>query len=105
MPKAFAVKAGRIFGVSLALSLALGGSAFAANHWTQFRAHASNNAVIGGNLNVQWEVLTDGRISASPTFANGTVFIGTNAGTMYAIRANTGQILWKHHVANALMSA
>ena len=80
-------------------------SAHAAAHWTQFRAHASNNAVIGGNLKVQWEVVTDGRISASPTYAHGMVFIGTNAGTLYAIHASTGQIAWKHHVANALMSA
>lgn len=77
----------------------------AGERWTQFRAHASNNAVIGGDLKVQWEVVTDGRISASPTFAHGMVFIGTNAGTLYAIRASTGQIAWKHHVANALMSA
>lgn len=77
----------------------------AQEHWTQFRAHASNNAVIGGNLKVQWEVVTDGRISASPTFAHGTLFIGTNAGTLYAIHAANGQVVWKHHVANALMSA
>ena len=80
-------------------------SARAAEHWTQFRARASNNAVIGGDLKVQWEVVTDGRISASPTFAHGMVFIGTNAGTLYAIHASTGQIAWKRHVANALMSA
>lgn len=30
--------------------------------------------------------------------------MGTNAGTFYAIAANDGRVLWKHHVANALMS-
>jgi len=74
-------------------------------HWTQFRANPSNNAVISGRSSVQWETATDGRISASPTFAHGIVFVGTNAGTLYAIRMNDGRVIWKHHVANALMSA
>jgi outer membrane protein assembly factor BamB len=89
-----------------AVWLALPATALTAtHHWTQFRATASNNAVIGGDLKARWEVKTDGRISASPTFANGTLFIGTNSGTLYAIRAKDGRVLWKHHVANALMSA
>jgi outer membrane protein assembly factor BamB len=33
------------------------------------------------------------------------VYIGTNAGTLYAIRATDGRISWKHHAGNALMSA
>ncbi len=80
-------------------------TAQAAVHWTQFRGRASHNAVVGGNLHVRWQVRTDGRISASPSFRHGTFFIGTNAGTLYALRANDGHVLWKHHVANALMSA
>ncbi|HET9097465.1 MAG TPA: PQQ-binding-like beta-propeller repeat protein [Candidatus Baltobacteraceae bacterium] len=74
-------------------------------HWTQFRGRSSHNAVVGGKLVAQWQLATGGRISASPAFLNGTVFVGTNAGTFYAIRAKDGHVLWKHHVANALMSA
>lgn len=77
----------------------------ASHRWTQFRMTASNNAVVGGDLKTHWEVRADGRISASPTFANGMLFIGTNSGTLYAIRARDGRVMWKHHVANALMSA
>jgi outer membrane protein assembly factor BamB len=73
--------------------------------WTQFRANPSNNAVVGGRLKARWQAVTDGRISASPTFGHGVVFVGTNAGTLYAIHANDGRVIWKHHVANALMSA
>ena len=73
--------------------------------WTQFRALPSNNAVIPGKLNVAWEVRTDGRISASPTYAHGTIFIGTNSGTLYAIDAESGRTVWTRHLANALMSA
>jgi outer membrane protein assembly factor BamB len=61
--------------------------------------------VIRSHLKVQWQTSTDGRISASPTFAHGIVYVGTNAGTLYAIRVRDGRVVWKHHVANALMSA
>jgi outer membrane protein assembly factor BamB len=76
-----------------------------AGSWVQFRAVNSNNAVVHGSQRAQWEVVTDGRISASPTFYAGRVFVGTNAGTLYAINLNSGQVRWKHHVANALMSS
>lgn len=86
--------------------LMLSAPAVSASHrWTQFRMTASNNAVVGGDLKTRWEVHADGRISASPTFANGLLFIGTNSGTLYAIRARDGHVTWEHHVANALMSA
>ncbi len=100
------VKTIRILALCTAAWFMLPASAPASrSHWTQFRATASNNAVIGGDLSAQWEVVTDGRISASPTFARGMLFVGTNSGTLYAIRANDGRVIWKHHVANALMSA
>jgi outer membrane protein assembly factor BamB len=60
---------------------------------------------VHGRLKAEWQTATDGRISASPTFAHGVVFVGTNAGTLYAIRVHDGRVLWKHHVVNALMSA
>lgn len=72
--------------------------------WIQFRQNASHNVVIAGDLQAGWRVMTDGRISASPSFQNGTIFLGTNAGTLYAIRAKDGRVVWKRHVGNALMS-
>jgi outer membrane protein assembly factor BamB len=75
-----------------------------ARPWVQFRAVDSNNAVVHGTLRVQWDVVTDGPISSSPSFGNGMLFIGTNAGTLYAIDPKTGSVLWKKHVRNALMS-
>lgn len=94
-----------MFAASFAAALLCCALAQADASWMQFRGTPGNNAVISGALNVQWEVPTDGRISASPTFNAGTVFLGTNAGTLYAIRVASGQILWKQHVSNALMSA
>jgi outer membrane protein assembly factor BamB len=80
--------------------------ALASPDWTQFRLNDSNNAVIAGDpLNVRWQVETGGPISASPTFANGIVYVGNNTGTLFALRAIDGHVVWKHHVSNALMSA
>ena len=90
---------------ALALVISLAGSpAFGASDVVQFRMNASHNAVFPAALEAKWEVETGGPISASPTFADGTVFIGNNIGTLYAIDAATGRIKWKHHVSNDLMS-
>lgn len=73
--------------------------------WTQFRMGPQNNAVVGGALHVTWRIETGGQISASPTVADGTLYIGNNNGSLYALDAQTGQILWKAQAPNPLMSA
>jgi outer membrane protein assembly factor BamB len=73
--------------------------------WTQFRTGPENNAVIDGSLDAAWRLETGGQISASPTLIDETLFIGNNNGSLYAIDAENGQILWKAHVPNPLMSA
>ena len=64
-----------------------------------------NNAVVPGTLHASWRVETGGQISASPTVADDTLYVGNNNGSLYAIDVNTGKILWKAHVPNPLMSA
>lgn len=73
--------------------------------WTQFRMGPHNNAVIAGTLNTAWRIETGAQISASPTLIDGTLYLGNNNGTLYAIEAGTGRIIWKAHVRNPLMSA
>jgi outer membrane protein assembly factor BamB len=73
--------------------------------WTQFRMGPQSNAVVGGALHASWRTETGGQISASPTVVDGTLYIGNNNGSLYALDAETGQILWKAHVTNPLMSA
>ena len=73
--------------------------------WSQFRMGPQNNAVIGGGMHASWRTETGGQISASPTLAEGTLYIGNNNGSLYALDAQTGQIRWKAHVPNPLMSA
>jgi outer membrane protein assembly factor BamB len=77
----------------------------ASHDWTQFRMGPDNNAVVGGKLETSWRVETHGEISASPTLVDGTLYIGNNAGRLYAIDASNGHTLWTHRVSNPLMSA
>jgi outer membrane protein assembly factor BamB len=79
--------------------------AIVAPAWTQFRMGPQNNAVVAGTLQTSWRVETGGQISASPTVVDNTLYIGNNNGFLYAIDAASGQILWKAHVPNPLMSA
>lgn len=73
--------------------------------WTQFRMGPQNNAVVRGGMHASWRIETGGQISASPTIADGTLYVGNNNGSLYALDAQTGRILWKAHVPNPLMSA
>jgi outer membrane protein assembly factor BamB len=73
--------------------------------WTQFRLGPQNNAVVDGSLNASWRIETGGQISASPTMVDGTVYVGNNNGSLYAIEATTGKVLWSARVPNPLMSA
>ena len=71
---------------------------------TQFRMGPQNNAVVGGRLEAAWRIETGGQISASPTIMDGTLYVGNNDGSLYAIDVTSGQVLWKAHVPNPLMS-
>ncbi len=79
--------------------------ALVAPAWTQFRMGPQNNAVLGGKLETDWRFETGGQISASPTIVDGTLYIGNNHGSLYAIAVDSGQVIWKAHVPNPLMSA
>jgi outer membrane protein assembly factor BamB len=72
--------------------------------WTQFRMGPHSNAVVPGTLATTWRIETGGQISASPSIVDGTVYIGNNDGTLYAIDAASGAVLWKASVPNPLMS-
>ena len=84
----------------LALTLAV-----VAPAWTQFRMGSENNAVIPGSLETAWRIETGAQISASPAVIDGRLYLGNNGGSLYAIDIDNGQVLWKAHVTNPLMSA
>ncbi|HEV7179857.1 MAG TPA: PQQ-binding-like beta-propeller repeat protein [Candidatus Baltobacteraceae bacterium] len=95
------------FFASLVFSTAAGACAqgLGPSEWTQFRLNAQNNAVVPGNLSATWFVRTGGPISASPTIVDGTIYIGNNAGWLYALDAASGSVKWRFRVSDPLMSA
>ena len=44
---------------------------------------------------VRWATELDGEIDGSPAYVDGTIFVGTNAGSMYALAARTGAERWR----------
>jgi len=44
---------------------------------------------------VKWKFKTGGRVYSSPAVAEGTVFVGSNDGNLYAVDAATGTQKWK----------
>jgi outer membrane protein assembly factor BamB len=73
--------------------------------WTQFRMGPANNAIVSGTLETSWRLETGGQISASPTLVEGALYIGNNNGWLYALDVGSGNVIWKTHVTNPLMSA
>lgn len=47
----------------------------------------------------QWKFKSDGKIIGSPTLQNGNVYVGTNAGSLYALDAQTGTKIWQFKAA------
>lgn len=72
--------------------------------WTQFRANPQHNAVLPGALEVQWRVETGAPFSSSPALAGGMLYIGNNAGSLYALSAATGRLRWRYTARASLMS-
>lgn len=42
-----------------------------------------------------WSYQTDDKVVAAPSYANGTIYVGTNGGRVYAIAAKSGRLRWR----------
>jgi outer membrane protein assembly factor BamB len=72
--------------------------------WVQFRHNIGNNNVVRGSLSTSWQVQTGGTYSSSPSEAGGVVYLGNNDGTLYAIDAASGHVLWTFRAHSSLMT-
>lgn len=72
--------------------------------WTQFRLNARSNPVIAYNGAPDWTVQTKGAFSSSPAVVDGVVYLGNNAGSLYAVDLATGYVRWVYRVKNPIMS-
>ena len=82
---------------------------FASADWAMFRADPSHSGIGTGNPPLSptllWEYNTGGPwIESSPAVANGMVYIGSNAGYIYALNALGGIQLWNYSTGNAVWS-
>lgn len=92
--------------VSAAVALLTSGSGTvnAPHEWLQFRLNQNNNAVLPGTLSVAWTVKTGAGFSSSPAIVDDAMYIGNNAGVLYAIDYHTGNVLWTFTAKAPLMS-
>ena len=44
---------------------------------------------------IKWKFHTDGQVISSPAIANGTVFVGSTDGNLYAVDLESGAQKWK----------
>ncbi|MGM0490929.1 MAG: PQQ-binding-like beta-propeller repeat protein [Planctomycetota bacterium] len=47
------------------------------------------------NGELEWQFAADGPINAPPTFSEGCLVFGSRAGTLYAVTADEGQLMWR----------
>lgn len=63
-----------------------------------FRGDAAHTGRYAGQaeriIGLQWRVPTDGDVMATPLVANGTVYVGSGSGMMYALDEATGTTRW-----------
>jgi polyvinyl alcohol dehydrogenase (cytochrome) len=72
------------------------------NHREQLKEKSIGTDNVG-QLGVAWYTTTPdgGLIHSTPVVADGCVFTGTELGTVYAMNANTGKIVWKRSVGKS----
>jgi polyvinyl alcohol dehydrogenase (cytochrome) len=67
------------------------------------RSQRSERQIGAGNvaqLVSKWTFTTGGDVSATPTVAGNAVYFPDWAGNLYAVRADNGQTLWSHQIAD-----
>jgi polyvinyl alcohol dehydrogenase (cytochrome) len=52
------------------------------------------------NLAAKWVFTTGGVVSATPTVSGNSVYFPDWAGNLYAVRADTGTLLWSHPISD-----
>jgi len=76
--------------------------AAAGGHWPVYRGGPAMQGVAGGTLvdkpALIWQFKTKDAIKSSPVVADGTVFIGSNDGNLYALELATGKQRWAYQV-------
>ncbi len=51
-------------------------------------------------LTPKWTLTTTGNVTATPTVFAGVVYVSDMGGTLWAVKASNGQVLWSHTIAS-----
>lgn len=70
-------------------------------NWDQFRADLRKTGTISstgptGSASTDWTYLTGGNVQSSPSVVDGTVYVGSNDSTLYALAASDGSEQWTY---------
>ena len=81
------------------LLLSLGSPALAEDS-AMFRGDLEHSGVYASasvmhSPKVKWKFHTNGYVNSTPAVANGTVYVGSADGSLYAIAQNTGKLRWR----------
>jgi eukaryotic-like serine/threonine-protein kinase len=92
--------------LAAALTIAWG----AAQAQAQYGGDASHRGVQPGQAprslpKLKWSFPTGGAIVASPVFADGALYLGSNDGSLYAIDAASGRQRWMHRTGGPVASS
>jgi len=84
--------------------------------WAQFHSSASRSGLnpyenvlsrtTAGNLGLRWRYFAGSLgVASSPAVANGMVYAGSDDGSVYALNASTGALLWQFTTGNTVESS
>ena len=69
-------------------------------------AHTGVYPAVSGNFGgLRWRVRTEGPVRSSPAVANGTVYVGSSDGNLYAIDERSGDVRWKMDARSPVTSS
>ena len=76
--------------------------------WTHWRGggmqQGATVCTLPDSLKVAWEFTGDDAFSGSAVIADGVVYIGSEGGTLYALRLGSGNVLWKFEEPEMIQS-
>lgn len=88
------------------ISLQAVSSELSVTEWPMFHHDLRNTGYSPSNApstnNVLWTYTTGGKISSSPAVVDGTLFISSTDGKLYALNADNGAFLWSYTLGPAI---